>query len=287
MTGHIQPLGRPAPGLGGPGDSSSEVSGLVPGGGYDEGGFQVGLGPSGAPSGWVSSETEPAPYSSFTPSLFPVAPNRTPEGTRNQGNGTVRRLCTPIPAGAGVLTEVVGARRSTLAASAGAAPSARTPITAAPAAPPPSATSVTRRGRGSGADERKTSPGGTPWASDEMREPLSDEGAVAVSKDRPASRVFTQPSRSTRSRHWWQSCTCDQARSSSAGVIWPSSSALTRSPRWPPIMCGPGRVGAAPSSGPSSGPAPWPARGGRGPAATGPARGGSVTGRCQAWHPGS
>ena len=49
--------------------------------------------------------------------------------------------------GAGVVTDVVGVRRSNVGASAGAAPSARTPITAAPAAPPPSATRETRRGR--------------------------------------------------------------------------------------------------------------------------------------------
>ena len=35
--------------------------------------------------------------------------------------------------------------------------------------------------------------------------------------DRPARRVLTQPSRSTRSRQAWQVCTCAQARSVSSG----------------------------------------------------------------------
>ena len=60
-----------------------------------------------------------------------------------------RRCWMLNPAGGGVDTEVAGARRSTVGASAGAAPSASTPITAAPAAPPPRATSPIRRGRGS------------------------------------------------------------------------------------------------------------------------------------------
>ena len=72
----------------------------------------------------------------------------------DQGSGTARRLCTLSPAGAGVVIDVVGARRSRVGASAGAAPSASTPITAAPAAPPPRATSETRRGRGSGSEAR-------------------------------------------------------------------------------------------------------------------------------------
>ena len=64
-------------------------------------------------------------------------------------------------------------------------------------------------------------------------EPLSRSEAGVSPKERPASRVLTQPSRSTASRQKWQECTCSQARSSSAGESWPSSRALTRAPRCP------------------------------------------------------
>ena len=111
------PAGRagPRPGSGGPGDERLGGSGAV------EPGRRV---RRAAASRWAWARAahraahraagsprspEPAPYSSFTPSLFPVARNRTPEGRDpNQGSGTARRLCTLSPAGAGVVIEVVG-----------------------------------------------------------------------------------------------------------------------------------------------------------------------------------
>ena len=68
----------------------------------------------------------------------------------DQGSRAPRGGCAcRAPAGTGVVTD--GRRRPSVqvGASAGAAPRASTPITAAPAAPPPRATSETRRGRGS------------------------------------------------------------------------------------------------------------------------------------------
>ena len=64
-------------------------------------------------------------------------------------------------------------------------------------------------------------------------EPLRWSGVGVSPKESPASRVLTQPSRSTWSRQAWQMCTCAQARSVSSGDSWPSSSALTRDPRCP------------------------------------------------------
>ena len=112
------------------------------------------------------------------------------------GRGSTRPA-SALAGGRGWSSEVTGARRSRCGASAGAAPSARTPITAAPTAPPPRAASPTAR-RGAGgrledagrrevrleAQERRGAPGSGPRSSEPLRSAPARRRRVAMARGR-------------------------------------------------------------------------------------------------------
>ena len=102
-----------------------------------------------------------------------------------------------------------------------------------------------------------------------------------------ASRVLTQPSRSTASRHWWQEWTCVPGALLSAGDSWPSRSALTREPRWPITTRSLGRRWASGRRALVAGAALGGRAVGERARAAWRGRGGCGSGRCRAWRRGS
>ena len=153
-------------------------------------------------SGAVSSWSEGCSGRSLTQTSSQRAASATPRrgvGRRGSAGATGERRDDGAREGRGVRARDVGdgARRSMAGALAGAAPRASTPRTAAPAAPPPMATRLPRRGLAASASS--ASPGVSPACAPISASLRRSDAGVPPSCS-PARRVFTQPSRSTRSR---------------------------------------------------------------------------------------
>ena len=104
----------------------------------------------------------------------PISPTTGKRGLSGRGGwrvgSTLGERRGPVTA-PGCGTSVAGRRRSIVGASAGAAPSASTPITAAPAAPPPMATRPPGGGAARCSAPGRRRPGGSPACGAEQRRP--------------------------------------------------------------------------------------------------------------------
>ena len=124
-----------------------------------------------------------------------------------------------------------------------------------------------RRRRLARSSASSASPRGQPGVARPMQRALDrSDGAAAPPSDSPASRVLTQPSRSTASRHWWQECTCVPGPLLVGRGQLAVEERADRAPRWPitrPITAStPGAAAAGP---PIAGAAVDAGRGGRAP----------------------